>query len=159
MPNIVLKIPSNSFPGAQRAALVQGINEAAATAERIPADPRKRFLCWVMIDEIEPGNWTCGGADVTGQFLPCMAVVHVPNGVLDDAARATYTRLLQVAFQNALPADEKRQLLTSVVFNAVEDGAWGVGGAVWRLPDFARAAGFAHLQHLVAAAPAAAQGV
>lgn len=156
MPNIVLKIPKNSFPAAQRAALVHGINEAAATAEGIPVDPRKRFLCWVLIDEIAPGNWTCGGADVTSLFLPCMAVVHVPDGVLDDAKRATYSRLLQAAFQNALPADEKRQLVTSVVFNTVDDGAWGVGGAVWRLPDFARAAGFTHLQHLVAAAP---QGV
>lgn len=156
MPNIILKIPKHSFPAAQRAALVKGINEAAAVAEGIPADPRKRFLCWVLIDEVEPGNWTCGGADVTGTYLPCMAVVHIPEGVLDDAARANYTRLLQAAFQSALAADEKRQLLTSIVFNAVGDGAWGVGGAVWRLPDFARAAGFTHLQHLVAAAP---QGV
>ncbi len=152
MPNIVLKIPKHAFPGAQRAALVQGINEAVAAAERIPADPRKRFLCWVLIDEIEDGNWTCGGADVSSQFIPCMAVVHVPDGVLDDAARATYTRLLHAAFQDALPADEKRQLLTSIVFNAVQDGSWGVGSVVWRLPDFARAAGFEHLQHLVVAA-------
>lgn len=156
MPNIVLKIPKNAFPAAQRAALVQGINEAAATAERIPADPRKRFLCWVLIDEIEPGNWTCGSADVTSQFLPCMAVVHIPAGVLDDAARAAYAQLLQSAFQNALPADDQRQLLTSVVFNAVEDGSWAVGGDIWRLPDFAQAAGYTHLQHLVGTA---AQGV
>lgn len=154
MPNIVLKIPKHAFPGGHCAALVQGINEAAAAAERIPTDPRKRFLCWVLVDEIEAGNWTCGGADVSSQFLPCMAVVHVPDGVLDDAARAIYTRLMHAAFQNALHADEKRQLLTSIVFNAVEDGSWGVGSVVWRLPDFARAAGFEHLQHLlVAAAP------
>jgi len=157
MPNIVLKIPKNAFPAAQRAALVQGINEAAAVAEQIPADPRKRFLSWVLIDEVEPGNWTCGGADVTSQFLPCMAVVHVPAGVLDDAARAAYARLLQSALQTALPAADKRQLLTSVVFNDVEDGHWGVGGDIWRLPAFAKAAGFAHLQHLVGTA--VAQGV
>ena len=156
MPNIVLKIPKHSFPAAQRAALVKGINDAAAAAEGIPADPRKRFLCWVLIDEIEPGNWTCGGADVTSLYLPCMAVVHIPDGVLDGAARTTYTRLLHAAFQSALPADDKRQLLTSIVFSAVDDGAWGVGGAIWRLPEFARAAGFTHLQHLVATAP---QGV
>lgn len=152
MPNIVLRIPKHAFPGAQRAALVHGINEAAAAAERLPVDPRKRFLCWVLIDEIEADNWTCGGADVSSQFLPCMAVIHVPDGVLDDAARATYTRLLHAALQSALPVDEKRQLLTSIVFNTVEDGAWGVGSVVWRLPDFARAAGIEHLQHLVAVA-------
>ncbi|MES2950022.1 MAG: tautomerase [Pseudomonadota bacterium] len=151
MPNIVLKIPKNSFPGAQRAALVKGINEAAATAERMPADPRKRFLCWVLIEEVEPGNWTCGGADVTSLFLPCVAIVFVPDGVLDDAARATFTRLLQVAFLAAIPEDDKRQLTTSIIFNAVVDGAWGVNGAVWHLPQFAKAAGYAHLQHLVSA--------
>lgn len=152
MPCIVLKIPKNAFPGAQRAALVAGINEAAATAEQMPADPKKRFLCWVLIDEMDLGGFTCGGADVTSLFIPCFATVHIPQGVLDDAARATYVRLLQSAFQAALPAGEKRRLTTSIVFSTVADGTWGVDGAVWRLPELARAAGYAHLQHLVNAA-------
>jgi phenylpyruvate tautomerase PptA (4-oxalocrotonate tautomerase family) len=132
--------------------LVNGINEAAAAAERIPADPRKRFLCWVSIDEMEPGSFTCGGADVTSLFIPCFAIVHVPEGVLDDAARATFVRLLQSAFQAALPAAEKRRLTTSIVFSTVTDGTWAVDGAVWRLPELAKAAGYGHLQHLVNAA-------
>ncbi len=149
MPNIVLKIPKNAFPGAQRAALVQGINEAAAVAEGMPNDLRKRFLCWVLVDEVESGHWTCGGADVTSTFLPCLAIVHVPDGVLDDGARARYAQLLQSAFQAAMPEDDKRQLTTSVIFNAVTDGAWAVNGAVWGLPQFAKAAGYAHLKNLV----------
>lgn len=149
MPNIVLKIPKNSFPGEHRAVLVKGINAAAAAAEGMPADPQKRFLCWVLIDEVEPGNWICGGADVTSVFLPCLAIVHIPDGVLDAAARTRYAQLLQAAFQEAMPPLDRRQLTTSTVFNAVADGAWGVNGAVWHLPQFAKAAGYAHLQHLV----------
>ncbi|CKU57569.1 Uncharacterised protein [Mycobacterium tuberculosis] len=38
--------------------------------------------------------------------------------------------------------------MTSVVLDEVPDGAWGVGGRIWTLPDFARNAGYAHLQHL-----------
>ena len=152
MPNIVLKIPKNSFPGEHRAALVKGINAAAAAGEGMPADPKKRFLCWVLIDEVEPGNWTCGGADVTSVFLPCLAIVYIPDGVLDAAARARYAQLLQSAFQEAMPPLDRRQLTTSTVFNAVADGAWGVNGAVWHLPQFAKAAGYAHLQHLLGAA-------
>ena len=56
MPNILLKIPKGAFSGAARTNLVRGINEAAAIAERIPADPAKRFLCWVVIEEVEPGK-------------------------------------------------------------------------------------------------------
>ncbi len=149
MPSIVLKIPKNSFPGAQRAALVKNINEAAAAAEQMPDDPRKRFLCWVLIDEMESGSVTCGGADVTSLFIPCFAIVHVPEGVLDDAARASYAQLMHSAFQAALPPGEKRRLTTNIVFSTVADGTWGVDGAVWRLPELAKAAGYAHLQHLV----------
>ncbi|MGY2237146.1 tautomerase [Pseudomonas gingeri] len=149
MPNILLKIPKGAFPGAARATLVRGINEAAAIAERIPADPAKRFLCWVVIEEVEPGNWTCGSVDMTAQLVPCIARVHVPAGVLDETSRGRYVELIQQAFIAAQPADDPRQLMTSVMLHEVADGAWGANGAIWNLPAFARAAGFEHLQHLV----------
>ncbi|MGJ7525650.1 tautomerase [Variovorax sp. GB1P17] len=151
MPHIVLKIPQDSFPGDSRATLVQKIREAASAAEQIPADPAKQFLCWVLIEEISAGNWTCGGADVTAKFLPCAATVQLPAGVLDEASRAQFIQLTHAAFKAAMPANDKRQLLSSVILHDVPNGTWGVGGAVWKLPDFARAAGYAHLQHLVEA--------
>lgn len=150
MPNILIKIPKGAFPGEARASLVRRINEAAATAERIPDDLLKRSLCWVVIDEVEQGNWTLGGVDVLAQMLPCIAVVHVPAGVLDATSRAHYVQLMNDAFRQALPADDQRVLLTSVLLNDVADGTWGVNGAIWDLPMLARAAGFEHLQHLVA---------
>ena len=147
MPNIFVKIPQGSFAGASRAALAAEISDAAASAEQIPADPAKRFLCWVLIEEVETGSWSCGGIDVTTQFLPCVALVYVPAGVLDGAARSRYVELMHTAFKRALPAGETRRLETSVVLHDVADGAWGASGVVWTLADFARAAGYAHSPH------------
>lgn len=148
MPNILVRIPKDSYPGEARAALVRGINDAAALAEQIPAEPRKRMLCWVLIEEVAPGAWTCGSADVTAQLLPCVALVYLPAGVLDDAARALYVQALHQAFQRSMPPQDTRRLASSVVLHEVADGTWGVNGAIWRLPQFAEAAGFGHLQHL-----------
>lgn len=151
MPNILLKIPRGCFQPAARSALVQKINDAAAAAEGIPADPRKRSLCWVVVEEVEQGLWTCGAVDVTTQILPCIAIVYVPAGVLDAATRSSYVRAIHGAFKDAASPDDRRALATSVILQEVEDGAWGVNGAIWTLPTFARVAGFEHLQHLVAA--------
>lgn len=149
MPNIFVKIPQDSFPAEHRSMLVRKLNAAAAAAEQIPDDPKKRFLCWVIVDEVGPGSWTCGAIDMTAQLLPCIAMIYLPAGVLDAASRTSYVNLVHEAFKQALPASEKRQLATSVVLHDVADGAWGANGAIWRLPDFAQAAGFAHLQSLV----------
>lgn len=151
MPNILVHIPKGAFPGAARAALARRIDDAAAAAEQIPAEPRKRLLCWVLIDEIDAGAWTCGGADVTARMLPCVAIVYVPAGVLDDASRAAYVQALHDAFEQSRPAGDEHPLASSVMLHEVADGTWGANGAVWRLPDFAKAAGYAHLQHLVPA--------
>lgn len=151
MPNILVHIPQGSFPGDARAALVRRINDAAVKAEQIPAAPRKRALCWVLIEEVCAGAWTCGGVDMTVQMLPCVARVYLPAGVLDDGSRAEYVQAMHEAFTQSLPTDDKRQLATSIVLHEVPDGNWGANGAIWRLPQFAKAAGFAHLQHLVAA--------
>jgi phenylpyruvate tautomerase PptA (4-oxalocrotonate tautomerase family) len=150
MPNILVKVPQGAFPGDSRAQLLHHITEAAARAERIPADPRKRFTTWVVIEEVGAGLWSCGGLDLSAQVLPCIAVVHVPGGVLDEASRALYVKLMHEAFGQALPPGDRRQLATSVILHDVPDGAWGGNGTVWTLPILAKAAGYAHLQHLVA---------
>ena len=148
MPNIHIRIPKGSYPGAARADLVRRINDAAANAEQIPAEPRKRMLCWVLIDEVAHGAWTCGGTDITTQLLPCVATVYVPAGVLNDTARAQYVQELHEAFKQSCAAENVRQVASSVVLHEVTDGFWGVNGSIWRLPQFVNAAGFAHLQHL-----------
>lgn len=152
MPTILIKVPKGAFPGDARANLVRHIIDAATAAEQMPADPRKLFLSWVVIDETEAGMWTCGGVDMASQLLTCFAMINVPGGVLDERSRALYVKLMHDAFKLAQPADDKRQVVSSVILHDVIDGTWGGNGAVWTLPALAKAAGFAHLQHLVAAA-------
>lgn len=149
MPNIHIRIPKGSLTGAARADLVRRINDAAANAEQIPAEPRKRMLCWVLIDEVADGALTCGGTDMTAQLLPCVATVYLPAGVLNDASRAQYVQELHEAFKQSYAAEDARQVATSVVLHEVTDGSWGANGSIWSLPQFAKAAGFAHLQHLI----------
>jgi phenylpyruvate tautomerase PptA (4-oxalocrotonate tautomerase family) len=149
MPNIFVKVPFGSFSVEQRRALMTRLNDVAATNERMPNDPRKRFLTWIAIEEVAPGMVTCGGVDVTGQALPCIAEVHVPAGVLDAAARASYVADVHAAFRFALSSEERRLLTTSVILHEVPDGHWGANGTLWRLADFAKAAGYAHLQQLI----------
>lgn len=129
---------------------MRSINEAAANAERIPANPRQRMLCWVLIKEASRGAWTCGGSDLTERLLPCLARVYLPAGVLDDASRALYVQALHAAFEQSRPADDLRQIVSSVTLHDIPDGTWGVNGALWKLPQFAKAAGFTHLQHMAA---------
>ncbi|MFZ6654494.1 tautomerase family protein [Undibacterium sp. TJN19] len=146
MPNILVKIPKASFPAEHRARLMRSLSDAAATAEQIPDDPRMRMMTMIVIDEVDSGSYTFGGMDMTMQCLPCIAVVYVPAGVLDATARALYVQLVHEAFRQAMPAEEHRKLISSIMLHDVVDGTWGVNGIVWTLPDFARAAGYRHLQ-------------
>ncbi len=152
MPNILIKIPFGSYGGAARAKLLQHVTDAAATAEQIPANPQNRLTTWVAIEEVQDGHLACAGLDMTAQILPCIAIAYVPAGVLDGPGRARYVQLVHQAFQNALPATEKRQLMTSVIVNDVAEGTWGGNGSLMTLSGLARLAGYAHLQHLATAA-------
>lgn len=149
MPNILIKIPKGAFPGAHTATLLREVTQAAATAERIPPEHRFRLTTWVAIDEVESALFAMAGVDMSEHVLPCMAIVYVPEGVLDEASRPLYVKLMHDAFKNALPATETRRLATSVILNAVVDGTWGGNGTIWNLADLARAAGYEHLQHLI----------
>lgn len=148
MPNIVIRIPTGVLHSDSKRLLSEQINALAAQVEQIPDHPKNRFLCWVLIEEIPADNWTCGAQDVSAAYIPVLIQVHLPAGVLDDAARAQYALGMQQAFTKVL-ADDRRSVLTSCLFNEVADGTWGVNGTLWQLPEFARHAGFRHLQHLV----------
>jgi phenylpyruvate tautomerase PptA (4-oxalocrotonate tautomerase family) len=150
MPAIVIHVPKGAFPSDACNNLIKKINEVAARCEQIPNEPQKRALCWVLIHELDAGLLTCGGADVTRMALPCLAIVNVPAGVLDAKSRADYVAEMHAAFKAALPAQDKRQLITSVILNDVADGTWGANGMIWTLPHLAKTAGYVHLQHLVA---------
>jgi hypothetical protein len=108
----------------------------------------KSYCCAGVIGEIAIGHWTCGGHDMSAAVVPVVAIVNLSAGVLDDQSTARYVNLMHSAVTTSLP-DEKRRIATSCIMNEVADGVWGANGTIWRLPQFAAAAGYEHLQHLV----------
>lgn len=151
MPNITIKAPRGAFTPAARDTLAQALTDVARIVEQGGDTPAQMALTWVHIDEYEPGAFYAGGHDPLARIIPVVVFFHYPQGVLDDAARADAARLLQEVISAAKAPDDARQVRTSVVMTEVVDGTWGGNGRVLRLPDFARAAGYKHLQHLVTA--------
>ncbi|WP_309642982.1 tautomerase family protein [Phenylobacterium sp.] len=151
MPNIIIKAPEGVFDADARARLAKAVTDVAKAVEQIGDDPSHGALTWVLFDEFRPGAFFAGGGDPLEQLIPVVVFFRYPEGVLDDAARADAARRLQEVISAAKPAGDLRPVVTSVIMTAVPDGAWGGAGAIWRLPDLARAVGYKHLQHLVAA--------
>jgi phenylpyruvate tautomerase PptA (4-oxalocrotonate tautomerase family) len=148
MPNIIVKLPKGSFTADAKAALAKGITDAAIAAEKLPDRPESRFLCWVTLEDVEPSQFFCGGVDVTAVAVPLIVQLFVPRGVLNGSDRADYVEMIHAACMNALKTEE-RKIFTSIIIHEVEEGMWGANGSIWRLPDFARAAGYVHLQDLL----------
>ncbi|SDJ46304.1 MULTISPECIES: tautomerase family protein [Bradyrhizobium] len=148
MPYITVKAPAGVLGDEAKSVLANGICAAAAECEQVPDDPKMRALCVVTIEENVTSHLTFGGSDLSQMVVSFDATVNIPKGVLDDHSRARFVELLHKAAVDTLP-DEKRRIATSFVINEIEDGMWGVRGNLWKLPDFAAASGYRHLQHLV----------
>jgi phenylpyruvate tautomerase PptA (4-oxalocrotonate tautomerase family) len=151
MPNIIIKVPQGSFDPSARAKLGKAVHEAAKTVEGWGDDPRQEALTWVLIEEISQGNFYMGGADQTSRAIPVIVFFYPPAGVIDAERRAQAVRLVHEAVSSAKPASDARPVVTSIMMWDVADGTWGANGKLLQLPDFAKAAGYKHLQHLVKA--------
>jgi hypothetical protein len=103
----------------------------------------------VLIEELPAGAIQCGAVDISDRVLICVVQAYLPAGVLDGASRAAYVARLDAAFRGAMPAGDTRRVLLSSLLLEMPEGQWGVGDAIWRLPDLAAAAGFKHLQSVV----------
>ncbi|NBF05948.1 tautomerase [Pseudomonas sp. Fl5BN2] len=145
MPNILIKVPQGIFDARQREQVMHEVTQVALAVEQIGADPRQRALCWVLLEELAPGYWTCGGVDASARLAPCMVQVKVPVGVLDAARRRDYVQALHQALERCRAGADSRPLMTSILLEEVPDGTWGANGALWHLADFTRAAGYGHL--------------
>lgn len=145
MPNILIRIPQGSLASEAKAELASRITRAAAEAEQIPDEPGPRSLCWVLVEEIAQGSWSCGGIDMTAKFIPVMLQLFVPGGVMDDTRRKGYAAAIDSAIREAF-AHEARRIVVSCIFTDVPDGHWGVDGQLWQLADFTRHAKYRHLQ-------------
>lgn len=150
VPNIIVKLPEGAFDAAGRDRLAKGVTAAAKTVEQIGDDPRQEFSIWVVIEEVKAGHFRAGGADPLARVLPVIVLVWVPAGVIDEAGRGEVVRLIHAAVAAGKSDGDPRAVLTSVIVSEVADGTWGVNGALWRLGDFAKAAGYRHLRHVAA---------
>jgi len=148
MPNITVRLPQGVFDGAARAKIAQGLNEVAKTVEQIGNDPANERLTWVVFDEIKSGCIFAGGADPTASIIPVIVWVRHPEGVIEQTGRESAVRLIHEVIADAAPKDG-RPVVSSIAVEEVVDGTWAGSGDIWRLADFARIAGFKHLQHLV----------
>ena len=149
MPNIIVKVPEGAFDEAGRAALGKGIHAAAKAVEGWGDDPRQEALTWVLVEEVKPGCLFAGGTDQTARIIPVIVFFYPPAGVIDEAGRAEVMRRVHQAVTAAKSTSDPRPVATSIMVWEVADGTWSANGQLWRLPDFARAAGYRHLQHLI----------
>ena len=145
MPIIRVEVPEGVYDAETTERLIALVTEAGATAEQIPDDPEHRLGLIVLWDVRPAGSIRSNGVDPVGLVAPVFVWLHPPAGVVDDESIEVFAATVQTAFDEATD-----QLVTvSVVVSEVPDGRWAIGGQLQRLPDFARRAGYAHLQHLV----------
>ena len=146
MPQITIKLPAPIIDPDLRRRLAQGVTDVAVAVESIPDRPETRFFCWVIVEAVEPGTWTCGGLQ-PDHVVPCYATVLVPEGVLTPDLRRRYVEQLDKAIRCSLGKEFAQRVATSIVIQDVADGTWGANGAVMNLTDFVAKVGFEHLQH------------
>lgn len=153
MPITTVRVPSGAFDAAGKEQAVQAVTEAIARAESIPDDPARRTGIIVLWDELPAGALFSNAIALDALAVPVFVTVEPPAGVLDDARVDRLAAELDAAFRSAYRGT--LAVFTSVIVREVPDGRWGRDGRAWHLVDFARTAGYGHLQHLVSGAPAA----
>jgi len=149
MPNIVIQIPGGVLTEDARTAAAHQIASFAADTEQMPAQTSKRMLSWAVFQEMEAASWSVGGSAIPDSVIPCMVEIKVPEGVVDSAMRAVFLEGIYAILEKSMPVGDGRRLLMSTVFFEVPDGCWGANSAIWKLAEFARVAGYRHLQHLI----------
>ena len=149
MPNLLIKIPHGSYPGAARQALFNAVNATANDVEQVGDTPQNRAVTGVVIEELPPGAIQSNAIDISDSALLCIVQAYIPAGVLDGASRAAYVARMSAAFKGAMPNGDTRRVIVSLLLLEMPEGQWGAGDVIWRLPDVTAAAGFKHLQSLV----------
>ena len=145
MPIVRVEVPSGVYDAEATELLIRQVSDAAAAAEQMPDDPEHRMGLIVLWDERPEGSIRSNGVDPVGIVAPVFVWMHPPEGVVDDA----HVEQLAASLQACFDAAAAQPVTVSLVVSEVPDGRWGIGGELQRLPDFARRAGYAHLQHLV----------
>ena len=146
MPLILVTTPADTLDAAARQRLAAGLTAAAIEVEQIGPRPDQQARTIVLFSELSEAGVFLGGAPAPAGLGLVSIQFRPPAGVLDAAARDRAVTLCHAAAVDTLGEGT----FTSVIIDEVPDGHWGANGATLHLADFARAAGYAHLQHLVA---------
>jgi phenylpyruvate tautomerase PptA (4-oxalocrotonate tautomerase family) len=133
-----------------RRALVKALTHAAARAESVPETPEGLRRSIVVVHDQEPGSILFGAGPLDSQVRAVFVDFVCSAGVLDAARKDRFAAELQAAAEATTRPDDRRPMYTSVIFHEIPEGDWGREGAIRRLPEMARAAGFAHLQTIAA---------
>ena len=147
MPILNARVPEGAFSDEQRATIVADLTEAIAAAEQIPDDPIMRSRIIVIWEEIPQGRIYANAIDVSGLGVPVFLDLQPPEQALTEEHAAEFGAAVEAIFQRH--ASEGQAVLTSLIMSDVTDGRWAISGEISRIADFARTAGYAHLQHLV----------
>ena len=148
MPIIRVQIPSGVFDEAATEHLIAELNEASADAEQMPKEQEHRTGLIILWEQLPAGAIRSNGTDPTSMVVPVFVWMYPPQGVVDDAHAAEYVARVQHLFEKE-GARIGVVVTTSVAFQEIAEGRWGIGGEINHLPDFAKRAGYRHLQHLV----------
>ncbi len=145
MPTIIIKTPAGALRTDQLHDMLNAVDTAAVACSGLGPEPGQRRLCWVIAEEVQAGQWLCGGSSDHSRVVPCFVQILAPAGVLDHARRAAYAAAIHQAMETALKLPEGQRLVTSIMVADAADGTWGPNGQLWRLPQFVAAAGYTHL--------------
>ena len=148
MPIATVRVPSDCFDDELRRAIVYDLTAAIADAEQIPTDPEIQGQVVILWDEIDAPHVHVNGVEVAAFGVPVFVDIQPPAGALEQERMDVFVEAVDRSFRDHPPVDG-RHVFTSVIVSDVADGRWGIDGQVRHLADFARAAGYRHLQHLV----------
>lgn len=130
--------------------LIEALTQAALRAESVPDTPAGRLRSIIVLHDQAPGTVFWGGATNDDRLRAVFVDFVCSAGVLDAARKDRFAADLQAAAVATTRPGDERPIFTSVIFHEVHEGDWGREGAIQRLPQMARAAGFGHLASIAA---------
>ncbi len=139
MPMIELAVPEGALAQG-REDLMQSLTASVPRWERAPESPRSLELSWGYVLELPAVALYHRGRPAVAGPPPYRLTVTVPEGMLDDAAKAGLVREateLVLAAEGSSIDDISAGTRVWVIIEEVADGNWGGAGRIWRFADIA----------------------
>lgn len=145
MPLLRVTLTPGAFGDSQKARLAAALTEIACRAESVPDRPENRMRALVLMTELPAGGFYSAGAAAESVVAGVFVEYQVSAGVLDGARKERFAEELHEATLAVAGTGDPRRVATSCVIQEVPEGQWAQDGAIRRLPEVVRLAGFEHL--------------